>query len=132
MALTLKSASSDMHVLRRSHFVLLLSCPISSASLQSSYSCALLLLLHRSKEDIKLKLHDGTLLISGERKEEKENKEGESSWVERSFGSFMRSFKLPENVDAEAITASCKDGVLTVTIPKTEVKKPEAKEIPVE
>jgi HSP20 family protein len=85
-----------------------------------------------SKEDIKLKLHDGTLLISGERKEEKENKEGESAWVERSFGSFMRSFKLPPNVDAEGITAACKDGVLTVTIPKTEVKEPEAKEIPVE
>jgi HSP20 family protein len=72
------------------------------------------------------------LVISGERKEEKENKEGESSWMERSFGSFVRSFKLPPNVDPEGISASCKDGVLTVTLPKTEVKELEAKEIPVD
>lgn len=85
-----------------------------------------------SKEDIKIKLHEGSLLISGERKSEKKEGEGENAWVERSFGSFMRSFRLPPNVDPNAISAACKDGVLTVTIPKAEVEEPKAKEIPVE
>jgi len=50
---------------------------------------------------------------------------------ERRFGSFSRSFTLPKNVDVDGITASAKDGVLTVTVPKVEEEKPKAKEIPI-
>lgn len=87
---------------------------------------------HRSKEDIKLKVLDNTLTITGERKEEK--KEGDAdkpAHYERYFGSFMRSFTLPKNVNMEGITATAKDGVLTVVIPKVEQEQPKPKEIPV-
>jgi HSP20 family protein len=89
----------------------------------------------RSKEDVKIKVLDNTLTISGERKEEKkegETKEGKSTRIERSYGSFVRSFSLPQNVDAGGIKAAAKDGVLTVVIPKVEQQKPEATEIAIE
>lgn len=87
----------------------------------------------RSKEDLKLSVLDGTLTIRGERKEEakQEGGEGKPLHFERRFGSFVRSFSLPPNVDADAISASAEDGVLTVTIPKVEQQQPQAKEIPV-
>jgi HSP20 family protein len=90
---------------------------------------------HRSKEDVKIKVLDSTLTISGERKEEKkegETKDGKAARIERSYGSFVRSFSLPQNVDAGGIKASAKDGVLTVVIPKVEQQKPEAQEIAIE
>jgi HSP20 family protein len=84
------------------------------------------------KENIKLQVLEDTLTISGERKEEhKEEVEGKPVRYERSFGSFTRSFSLPPNVDASAITASAKDGVLTVTLPKKELQPPAAKDIPI-
>ncbi|KAF6254589.1 HSP20-like chaperone [Scenedesmus sp. NREL 46B-D3] len=88
-----------------------------------------------SKEDVKIKVLDNTLTISGERKEERQEgvtKEGKAARVERSYGSFVRSFSLPRNVDAGGIKASTKDGVLTVVIPKVEEPKPEAQEIAIE
>lgn len=86
------------------------------------------------KEDIKLKLLDHTLTITGERKEEAREGGEEGDKVaryERRYGSFMRTFALPKNVDADGITATAKDGVLRVVIPKVEEAKPEAREIPV-
>lgn len=90
---------------------------------------------HRSKEDVKIKVLDGTLTISGERKEEKkegETAEGKAARIERSYGSFVRSFSLPANVDAAGIKATAKDGVLTVVVPKVEVQEPQAQEIAIE
>ena len=81
------------------------------------------------KEDIEISLHNGSLTIAGERKEEKEVKESESFRSERFQGRFQRTFTLPGKVDAEKITASYKDGVLTVVLPKSEETKP--KQIPV-
>lgn len=80
-----------------------------------------------SQNDLKITVSpDKVLNISGERKHEKteEDKEGHMYHVERSYGSFMRRFKLPENVDPEGIKAETKDGVLRLTIPKTEVQEP--------
>jgi HSP20 family protein len=76
-------------------------------------------------EDVSLEVQDGTLTISGERKAEHEA--SESGWyrIERSFGSFTRSLTLPERVDASAISAEFKDGVLEVRIPKPEERKPQ-------
>jgi HSP20 family protein len=84
---------------------------------------------------VKIKVLDNTLTISGERKEEKkegETKDGKAARIERSYGSFVRSFSLPQNVDAAGIKAAAKDGVLTVVIPKVEQQKPEAQEIAIE
>jgi HSP20 family protein len=76
------------------------------------------------KEDIDISLHEGFLTISGERKQESEKKEGEVYRTERYEGRFSRSLALPSKVNAEKITATYKDGVLTVVLPKAEEAKP--------
>lgn len=76
------------------------------------------------KEDIKISLDENTLAISGERKEEKEEKGKNFVKKEKVFGSFMRSFALPHSVDAKGIKASYKEGVLSVNVPKSEESKP--------
>lgn len=84
------------------------------------------------KEDVKLQLtKDNVLTISAQRNAEiNETKDGIHR-VERSFGSFARSFQLPDNVDTEQITAETQDGVLKVKIPKLPETTPSVKEIPV-
>lgn len=72
------------------------------------------------KEDIHIDLHGDQLMISGERKEEKEKKEKSRYYSERSYGSFYRSFTLPQNVDSERVEADYEDGLLKLTLPKTE------------
>lgn len=76
------------------------------------------------KEEIDISLHDGTLSISGERKRETEAKDGESFRSERYFGKFHRSIALPTAVDSRAVKAVYQDGILTVTLPKSEEAKP--------
>jgi HSP20 family protein len=76
------------------------------------------------KEDIEINLHDGVLTVSGERKHEREVKEGETFRSERYFGRFHRSVGLPALVDATKVKAAYKDGVLTVDLPKAEEAKP--------
>lgn len=83
------------------------------------------------KEDIKVTVDDGLLRISGERRQEKEEKDKRFHRIERSYGSFMRSFTLPENVDAEHVKADIKDGVLSVQLVKSAQKAPAARTIPV-
>jgi HSP20 family protein len=78
------------------------------------------------KEDVKVTVDNGVLSIRGERKQEKEEKGKKFHRVERSYGSFTRSFTLPENVDGTKIAASFKDGMLNLQIPKTEASKPKA------
>ena len=78
------------------------------------------------KDDVKVTVEDGQLRISGERKQEKDEKGKKFHRVERSYGSFMRSFSLPENVDDSKLSAEYKDGVLNVRLPKTEKAKPRA------
>lgn len=76
------------------------------------------------KDEIDISLHDGVLTVSGERKQEREQKEGESFRSERYFGKFQRSVTLPVAVNAQNIKATYKDGVLTVHLPKAEEAKP--------
>jgi HSP20 family protein len=77
-----------------------------------------------TKDQIDISLHQGSLLISGERKSESQGDESETSRSERFFGRFQRALELPKPVDANRVTASYKDGILTVTLPKTEESKP--------
>lgn len=83
------------------------------------------------KEEIKINVHDDVLAISGERKYEKEEKGKKYHRVERAYGSFMRSFVLPEDADGSKVNAEYKDGVLKVHLPKTEKAKPKAIEVKV-
>ncbi|MFZ9595277.1 MAG: Hsp20/alpha crystallin family protein [Bdellovibrionia bacterium] len=82
-----------------------------------------------SRNEIKIELKDNQLVVSGERKHE-EVKEGlERSTQERYYGAFMRSFTLPNQIDLERIEAQFENGVLTITVPKLEVKKHKQVEI---
>ena len=76
------------------------------------------------KEDIEVSFHDGGLSISGERKSETKHEDAEVYRAERFFGRFQRTVALPTPVAVDKAKASYKDGVLTVTLPKTEEAKP--------
>ena len=82
-------------------------------------------------KDVEVRVENGTLTISGERKSEKEVKEGNYHRVERSYGSFHRSFNLPPTVSSENVTADYKDGVLTLNLAKREEAKPKTIKIQV-
>jgi len=82
------------------------------------------------KEDIDISLHDGMLTIAGER--QSSSSEGENAErTERFSGKFRRSITLPTRVDADKVSASYKDGILTVTLPKSEEAKPKKVEVTV-
>lgn len=81
------------------------------------------------KDDIDISLEDDVLTIAGERKSEKEAREGESFRRERIYGSFRRSITLPSAVKADSVAAAYQDGVLTITLPKAEEAKPRKIEI---
>ncbi len=81
------------------------------------------------KEDITLSLHDGVLTFSGERRQEKAHDEKGRVRNERFFGRFERSLTLPVQVDGTRVTAAYEDGILTVTLPKSEAAKPRQIEI---
>lgn len=83
------------------------------------------------KEDVRISLQDGVLTISGERKVEDEQKGENRVRVERFYGSFSRSFVLPDNVDTQGIRAESKEGMLLVHIPKKAPTKPEPVKIEV-
>jgi HSP20 family protein len=76
------------------------------------------------KEDIEVSLHDGTLSISGERKSETKHEDAEVYRAERFFGRFQRTVALPAPVAADKVKAAYKDGILTISLPKTEEAKP--------
>ena len=83
------------------------------------------------KDDIDVSVHDHCLTISGEKKEEGEEKGTGYYRVERSFGSFSRSIALPDTVETGKIEAAYKNGVLVVTLPKTEKALEQSKKIPI-
>jgi len=75
-------------------------------------------------KDVEIKVENGTLYLSGERKFEKEVKEESYHRVERSYGAFSRSFSLPNSIDSDKVVAEYKDGQLILTMPKREEAKP--------
>ncbi|KAK1426822.1 hypothetical protein QVD17_15502 [Tagetes erecta] len=82
------------------------------------------------KEEVKVEVEDGNVLqIRGERNVEREDKNEKWHSVERSSGSFTRRFRLPENAKMDEVKAAMENGVLTITVPKVEVKKPDVKSI---
>jgi len=83
------------------------------------------------KEDVKVTIEDGVLTIKGVKKYEKKKKSKKQLRVECEYGSFIRSFTLPNNVKTNEIEAEFKDGILNLTIPKMEEAKPKELEIKV-
>jgi HSP20 family protein len=84
------------------------------------------------KEDVEVTLDEGLITIKGERKQQKEDKNEKFHRVESLYGSFERSFSLPENVNADAIRCESKDGVLSVHIPKAKVSTQKPTQIAVQ
>ena len=76
------------------------------------------------KEDVTVEVHENVLSIRGEKKSEREEKQEKTHWVERSYGSFSRSFTLPPTALSAELKATFKEGVLTIEIPKQEQVKP--------
>lgn len=81
------------------------------------------------KGDVNVEVHDGVLTLRGEKRSEREEKKEKRHYIERSYGSFTRSFTLPSNADPERVEARFEDGVLTVTIAKAEETKPRVVDI---
>jgi len=84
-----------------------------------------------NKEDVKITLENNILTIRGEKKQEKETKKENYHRVERSYGSFQRSFTLPTTVKSDKIDAVYKDGILQIALPKAEEAKPKQIEVKV-
>jgi HSP20 family protein len=84
------------------------------------------------KEELKVNVENGVLSITGERKFEKEEKGKKFHRIERSYGSFIRTFTVPDDVDAGKVVAEFKEGVLCVHLPKDEKAKPRTLDIKVQ
>jgi len=84
------------------------------------------------KEDVKVTVDHGILSVSGERKIEKEDKKKKFHRIERSYGSFRRSFTLPEDTDSTKVTAEFRDGVLKVHLPTTAIERSKATQVKVQ
>ncbi|WVZ26218.1 hypothetical protein V8G54_004762 [Vigna mungo] len=85
-----------------------------------------------AKEEVKITIDDGVLTIKGEHKEEKEEGEDDEYWSSSSYGYYNTSLVLPDDAKADDIKAELKDGVLIVTIPRTEKPKKDVKQVTVE
>ena len=84
------------------------------------------------KDDVRVTVEDGILCVSGERKSEKEDRKKKFHRVERSYGSFRRSFTLPEDTDSKKVTAEFRDGVLKVHLPTTTAAKTKSVDVKVQ
>jgi HSP20 family protein len=83
------------------------------------------------KEDVRITIQESVLTVRGEKKQEKESRGSQYHRVERSYGSFTRSFALPSAVKADAIDATYRDGILQVTLPKAEEARPKQVDVKV-
>jgi HSP20 family protein len=83
------------------------------------------------REDVRVTAEEGTVTITGERKFEKEEKGKKYHRIERSYGSFVRNFSLPDDASPAKVSAEFKDGVLTVHLAKTQKAKPQQIEVKV-
>lgn len=83
------------------------------------------------KQDINVSVHDGVLLIAGHRQQEKEEQGHRYHRTERLYGSFARSFRLPDSIDEQKLTAEFRNGVLTIHLPKSERATPKSIDIKV-
>lgn len=103
--------------------------PASDAKLQDDQYHITLELPGVDEKDMELTVHDGVVTVQGEKRTEREEKGDTWYFSERQYGSFSRSFRLPPDADETALDANLKDGVLTITVPKSESGEDSAKRI---
>lgn len=82
-----------------------------------------------AEKDIEVELRDNALVISGEKRSERNEEDGGRRWSERSFGRFERVIPFDAEVDADKVQAACRNGVLTVTLPKNEKARDKSRKI---
>lgn len=82
-----------------------------------------------TEKDIELTLRDNALVLSGEKRSERKEEDGGRRWSERTFGRFERVIPLDAEVDADKVQATCRNGVLTVTLPKNEKARDKTRKI---
>lgn len=103
--------------------------PASDAKLEKDAYRITMELPGVEEKDIDLTVHGGVVTVKGEKKSETEDKGDTWYFSERQYGSFSRSFRLPQDADETKVDAHLKDGVLTVTVPKSEPKAEAAKKV---
>ncbi|GKY89286.1 Hsp20/alpha crystallin family protein [Sinisalibacter aestuarii] len=103
--------------------------PASDAKLQDEKYHITIELPGVDEKDMELSVHDGVVTVQGEKKVEREEKGDTWYFSERQYGAFSRSFRLPPDADETAVDADLKDGVLTITVPKSEPKAKGAKKV---
>ncbi len=81
------------------------------------------------KEDVRVTVENGVLRVEGERRQEKEEKGKKFHRIERSYGTFLRTFTVPADAEETKVAADFKDGILRVHLPKTEMPRPKAIEV---
>lgn len=84
-----------------------------------------------SKDDVKVTVSEGTLILRGEKKHEEKKQDRNYYRIERRYGEFVRQFTLPENVKEGDVRANFTSGILEITIPKSEPEKPKEHEVPI-
>jgi HSP20 family protein len=77
-----------------------------------------------NRDDVNVEVQDGVLTVRGEKRNEREERNEERRYIERTYGSFRRSFTLPANANGDDVRAQFRDGVLSIEIPKREEEKP--------
>jgi len=82
-----------------------------------------------TRDDVTINVDEGTLEISGERRQDEEDQSDRSWWTERSYGSFYRAIPLPDGVNEDQITAKFEDGILNVTVPLPQQATRKAKKV---
>lgn len=103
--------------------------PASDAKLQDDAYHITVELPGVEEKDMDLTVHDGVVTVQGEKKTEREEEGDTWYFSERQYGSFSRSFRLPPDADDTKVDAKLKDGVLTITVPKSEPKAQGAKKV---
>ena len=84
-----------------------------------------------NESDIDVQVHDGVIVLKGEKRTSREEKGETWFFSERQYGAFSRSFRLPPDADEDAVTADLKDGVLTLVVPKTAPETPPTRKVEV-
>ena len=105
--------------------------PASEASVKDGVYRIAMELPGVAEQDVSLTVENGVVTVRGEKKTTREEKGETWYFSERQYGSFSRSFRLPQDADGEGVKADLKDGVLTISVPRREPQEPASKRIPI-
>ncbi|MGI9522067.1 MAG: Hsp20/alpha crystallin family protein [Hyphomicrobiaceae bacterium] len=103
--------------------------PLSEASASNEHYEILVELPGVNKDDIDISLHDGNLVVRGEKRSQREHSDRTYFFSEREYGAFQRTFRMPPDADQDDVDAAFSNGILTLRVPKTKAVEPGRKRI---